>query len=87
MTLITLLVGASAMASLTIALFFLRFWKSSRDRFFVFFASAFVLEGISRVVMMLEGLKIDDENISLIRLFAYLLILIAILDKNWRSRS
>lgn len=28
--------GAVAMASLTIALFFLRFWKTTHDRFFLF---------------------------------------------------
>jgi len=38
-----LLLGAIAMACLTISLFFLRFWQKSRDRFFLFFAASFGL--------------------------------------------
>lgn len=33
-----ILAGAIIMASFTIALFFLRFWKSTHDRFFSFFS-------------------------------------------------
>ena len=39
-----MLLGAIAMASLIAGLFFLRFWKSSGDRFFYFSPSPFGLK-------------------------------------------
>jgi uncharacterized membrane protein HdeD (DUF308 family) len=83
-----LLLGAIAMGNLIIGLFFLRFWKKTRDRFFLFFAVAFGLEGINRVLL---GLNYDiNENeplFYLVRLLSFLLILVAIIDKNRSSRS
>jgi uncharacterized membrane protein HdeD (DUF308 family) len=83
-----LLLGAIAMACLTIGLFFLRFWKKTRDRFFLFFAVAFGLEGVNRAIL---GLSINsNENepiIYLVRLLSFVLILIAIVDKNRVNKS
>ena len=42
---IYILLGAIAMASITIGVFFLRFWKDTENRFFLFFAISFLLEG------------------------------------------
>lgn len=77
------LVGAIAMASLITGLFFLRFWKSSRDRFFLYFALSFLIDGCSRVFFTFS--RASDEDLPvfyLIRLLAYGLILVAILEKN-----
>jgi len=83
-----LLFGAIAMASLTISLFFLRFWKKTRDRFFLFFAVAFSLEGVNRIVLALnQGSSENEPVIYLIRLLSYVLILIAIIDKNRISKA
>jgi len=83
-----LLLGAIAMGNLIIGLFFLRFWKKTHDRFFLFFAVAFGLEGINRILL---GLNYDtNENeplFYLARLLSFLLILIAIIDKNRSSES
>ena len=49
-----LLAGAIAMASLIIALFFVRFWRASRDRFFLYFALSFAIEGLHRVYVALR---------------------------------
>ena len=49
-----LLSGAVAMASLVIALFFLRFWRDSRDRFFLYFALSFLAQAGDRVVATLR---------------------------------
>ena len=38
--------GAISMASLVAGLFFLRFWKDTGDRFFLFFAVSFLIEGV-----------------------------------------
>lgn len=78
-----ILLGAIAMASLVAALFFLRFWKLTHDRFFLFFAIAFFVEGLSRVVLGLDNMPSEEEPLAyLIRLLAFLLIIIAIIDKN-----
>ena len=78
-----LMAGAIAMASLTIALFFLRFWRASGDRFFLYFALSFAIEGLHRVyAVMRDGGGEDSPLHYLIRLLAYGLILWAILEKN-----
>lgn len=81
------LAGTIAAASFVVALFFLRFWRTTGDRFFLFFASSFALEGINRMVLGAMTTAQDDEPaFYLVRLFAYMLILIAIVDKNRRRR-
>jgi uncharacterized membrane protein HdeD (DUF308 family) len=83
-----LLLGAIAMANLTIGLFFLRFWKKTRDRFFLFFAIAFSLEGVNRILLGLSYNTNENEPIYyLVRLLAFVLILIAIVDKNRAAGS
>ena len=78
-----MLAGAIAMASLIIALFFLRFWRASGDRFFLYFALSFAIEGLHRVyAVMRDGGGEDSPLHYLIRLLAYGLILWAILEKN-----
>ena len=78
-----LLSGAIAMSSAVIALFFLRFWKSTRDRFFLFFAVSFFLETLNRILLGLSTLPTEDTPLYyIIRVAAYLLILHGIFDKN-----
>ena len=85
---IQLLLGAIAMANVTIGLFFLRFWKKTRDRFFLFFAVAFTLEGFNRAFLGLSHYSNENEPIIyLVRLISFILILIAIVDKNRIHKS
>ena len=78
-----LLSGAIMMAALTIALFFVRYWRQTRDRFFLGFAAAFVLEALNRLLWALDPLDNPDApQYYLIRLASYTLILLSILDKN-----
>lgn len=80
-----LLSGAVVMASLVIALFFLRFWRSTGDRFFLFFALSFVLQAIGRVFFEPTALQPEAGPLHyLLRLVAYGLILVAVIDKNRR---
>jgi uncharacterized membrane protein HdeD (DUF308 family) len=82
-----MLLGANAMASLVAGLLFLRFWRDTRDRFFIFFAMAFGIEGLNRVALGLTDVAQEDEPyFYLVRLFSFLLILAAIVDKN-RKKS
>jgi hypothetical protein len=77
------LLGAIITASITVALFFLRFWYSTRDRFFLFFALSFFIDAIDRLLLGTDTLSAEDEpQYYLVRLVAYGLILYAILDKN-----
>lgn len=83
MQLDALLSGAIACASLVVALFFLRYWRTTRDRFFLFFALSFSLEALDRVILaLIEGAREEMPAFYLIRLLAYILILLAIVDKN-----
>jgi uncharacterized membrane protein HdeD (DUF308 family) len=82
-----LLLGANAMACLVAGLFFLRFWRDTRDRFFLFFATAFAVEGVNRAVLGMTDVSQENEPyFYLVRLFSFLLILAAIVDKN-RKKS
>ena len=75
--------GATALACCAIALFFLRFWRETRDRLFGILALAFLVFAINRAVLT----ALDDNEearvlVYLVRLLAFALIAIAILDKN-----
>ena len=74
--------GAICMASLTIALFFLRFWRHTRDRLFLFFALAFVLESAHRLVLAWPSANLDGPHVYILRLLEYALIMWAIIRKN-----
>lgn len=83
-----MLVGAIAIASLAVSLFFLRYWRSTRDRFFLFFALSFALEAVNRVVTYhVVGTNEDAPGYYLVRLVAYGLIVAAVIDKNRSSRK
>lgn len=80
--------GAVIMGCLTTAGFFLGFWRRSRDRFFSFFALAFLLLGLSWLVLMVMGEAYRfNPVIYLSRLTAFLVIIIAVMDKNRPSGS
>ena len=80
-----ILVGIIATGSLTAALFFLRFWRHTRDRFFLFFALSFAIEGVNRIALYLPiGPNEEAPVYYLVRLVAYGLIVAAIVDKNRR---
>ena len=80
---VLLLGGMLCTGYLVAALFFLRFWRDSRDRLFASFAAAFVLLALQRLLLALELSLMEDAVWSyVIRLLAFLLILFAIVDKN-----
>lgn len=77
------LLGAIASASLVIGLFFLRFWRDGRDRFFLFFALSFFLEGANRIALSLvERPSEGSPAIYVVRLLAFVLILAGVVEKN-----
>jgi uncharacterized membrane protein HdeD (DUF308 family) len=78
------LLGFTAAASITASLFFLRFWRDSRDRLFLAFTAFFLIEGITRVLLVFYAHPGEGSpGIYLARLLGMLLILSAILKKNY----
>jgi hypothetical protein len=87
MTLYDFLSGAVAFGFLVCGLFFLRFWRRTRDELFMAFASAFGLLGLGQTILGLGNIPTEERgSVYLIRLLAFALILIAIVRKN-RSAS
>jgi hypothetical protein len=84
---ITFIGGASLMASLVISLYFLQFWTQTRDRLFAMFSLAFAVFAVNRLFLtFLDEAHEGRTYVYLVRLLAFLLILIAIIDKNVSGR-
>lgn len=83
MTLFDFLSGAVTFGFLLAALFFLRFWKRTRDGLFLAFSVAFLLLGLVQAILALGNIPIEERSwVYTIRLAAFLLILFAIGRKN-----
>lgn len=82
-----ILLGAIAMGNAIIGLFFLRFWRDGRDRFFLLFALSFFVQGANRVALAFSAAPNEGSPWHYgMRLVAYLLILGAFIEKN-RERA
>jgi len=85
MTLYDFLSGAVALGFAACALFFLRFWKRTREQLFLAFAVAFLLLGMGQTILALASIPTEERgSIYLIRLAAFLLILFAV---GWKNRK
>ena len=79
------LLGVIVTTSLIAAMFFLKFWRQTRDTLFLAFAAAFFIEGINRIgFLLVETPNEGSASIYIVRLLAFVLILGAILHKNRR---
>ena len=81
---IEFLSGAVTMGFLVASIFFLRFWQGTADRLFLAFAIAFALMAANQALA--QWLGAADERVGyayLLRVFGYVLILVAIVDKNF----
>lgn len=78
-----LLSGGIVLGCWAIGLFFLRFWRKTRDRLFLGFAVAFWMLAAERAVGVTLDLPRDEGAVTYaIRLAAFVTILFAIVDKN-----
>lgn len=69
------------------AVFFLRFWRSSRDGLFLAFAAAFALMALAQVLPLWVGTAREGAgHVYLPRLAAFVIIIAAILIKNLPPR-
>ena len=87
-TLLDFLSGATSFGFFVCGLFFLRFWRRTRDPLFMAFALAFALLGTGQAILALANIPTEERgSVYLIRLAAFALILFAILRKNRGATS
>lgn len=82
------MLGAGAMAALLASLFFLRFWRQSRDSLFLWFSVSFAIDACTRLMLGLG--HVGDEQqpfFYLTRLATFCFIIFAIVQKNWPVRT
>ena len=86
MTLVDFLSGAITMGFLIAGLFFLRFWKGTRDSLFIAFALAFFLLGVTQALLTFTEIPVEERSwLFLLRLAAFSLILGSIWSKNRKA--
>lgn len=84
-TMVAFIAGALTLGWLAIGVFFLKFWRRTGDDLFLAFAVAFGLLAANQAVPVLFGVASEDQGyIYLLRLAAFLLIILAVLRKNLR---
>ena len=87
MTLYDFLSGAVAFGFFVCGLFFLRFWRRTRDGLFMAFAIAFALLGLGQSILALGNIPTEERgSVYLLRLAVFALIMFAIVRKNRASR-
>mgnify|MGYP001144332454 CR=1 FL=1 len=78
--------GAIVMGYAMAGLFFLKFWRQTRDQFFLALAPAFWLLGLGSALSRFSGVPVEARShFYLFRVAAYGLILSAIWRKNRAS--
>jgi len=80
--------GMIATCSLASGLFFLRYWRDTRDSLFLAFAVAFLIEGVNRCARLLFHNPSEASPwVFIVRALAFLIILAGIVNKNRRTSS
>ena len=79
--------GALAMASLVAGICFLRLWRESRDRLFVFFTVSFWLLCANWTgLAVFPWAQEERHHVYVVRLLAFVVLAAGIVDKNKRTR-
>jgi hypothetical protein len=81
------LTGAIFMGHLAAALMFLGFWRRTRERLFAWFAAAFAVLMAERVLLLWHIGGDVHPTVYTARLVAFLLIIVAVVDHNRRTRD
>jgi hypothetical protein len=75
--------GATAMGSAIVSLIFLRYWRTSYDRLFLFFALGFAILALDYLVLAVVPVATEWRvYVFGVRLIAFGLILYGIYEKN-----
>ena len=78
--------GLIAMGFLVAALFFLRYWRQTRDSLFAAFSAAFLLLALNQTLLAFTSIPVEERSpLYLLRLAAFVLIAAAIVAKNRRG--
>ena len=78
-----LVAGGLSAGFLVLAAFFLRFWGRTRDGLFLVFSAAFALMAVNQALPVVLHIPQEDRGgIYLIRLAAFLLIIVAVVGKK-----
>lgn len=86
--LLDFLSGAVVMGFALAGLFFLRFWKRTRDELFLAFTLAFWLLGLCQALLEFSVVPAEERSwLYLLRLMAFAIILTAVWRKNRVSRQ
>ena len=76
---IVFLSGILTLGYAVASLYFLRFWREARDPLFAWFSAAFAILAVQRVLLV----TMPDQNaLYAVRLAAFVMILVAIAQKN-----
>lgn len=79
--------GVLTLGFLTVGLFFLKFWRRTKDRLFLAFAVAFALLAANAAIPVLLNIPSESQSyVYLLRLAAFVLIIAAVLRKNFGRR-
>jgi hypothetical protein len=79
--------GALAMSGWLAGLFFLKFWRVSGDRLFMFFFLAFSMLALNWLgLALVPSVAETRHQVFILRLLAFVLIIVGVVDKNRRSR-
>lgn len=78
--------GLITMGFLVAALFFLRFWRQTRDGLFAAFAAAFALLAVTQALLAFSHVPVEERSpLYLLRLAAFAIIIAAVIAKNRKS--
>lgn len=84
--------GVTFLGAAAVGLFFIRFWRKSRERLFLILAIAFWMFAAERVILLGLPFILDPGQPSpphwvyLARFTAFMLLIVAIVEKNRPSR-
>ena len=85
MSLTLVIGGAIIMGYAVAAVFFLKFWRRTADSLFLAFAAAFLLMAATPLLTaLLEVPREEQSPFYLLRLLAFLIIIVAIIGKSRR---
>ena len=80
---IALLQAVTATAAAANGLFFVRFWRQSRERLFAYFGAAFAVLALSwSLLAFISPTAESRPYVYALRLFAFLLMIVAMVEKN-----
>jgi hypothetical protein len=83
MSMYAFLSGAVTMGFLTAGLLFFRFWRRTGDALFVYFGVSFWLLAASQAILIVLDLPNEDQSwIYLLRLSAFVVLIVGIVCKN-----